>query len=167
MTDIVVPGGTNVDLVAGARTARAHGVRTLPTPAPARPLPPELLDTTGPLPPTRHEAAALTGPTDPRRAATALLERVPEAVLAPGAAGSPYAARSAGPPTVPAPRVAAVDSTGAGDTFAGALAVALGEGRPVREAPAWAAAAASLSVRRPGAPVPMPCRTGIESRYTS
>ncbi len=60
-----------------------------------------------------------------------------------------------------------MDSTGAGDTFAGALAVALGEGRPVRAALEWAAAAASLSVQRPGASASMPHRSEIEARYAS
>ncbi|AJP01570.1 ribokinase [Streptomyces cyaneogriseus subsp. noncyanogenus] len=154
-------------VVAGARAARAHGVRTILTPAPARPLPPDLLDATDLLLPNEHEAAALTGLTDPRQAATALLERVPEVVVTLGAAGSLYAARGAEPLTVPAPRVTAVDSTGAGDTFAGALAVALGEGRPVRAALEWAAAAASLSVQRPGASASMPHRSEIEARYAS
>lgn len=154
-------------VVAGARAARAHGVRTILTPAPARPLPPDLLDATDLLLPNEHEAAALTGLTDPRQAAAALLERVPEVVVTLGAAGSLYAARGAEPLTVPAPRVTAVDSTGAGDTFAGALAVALGEGRPVREALEWAAAAASLSVQRPGASASMPPRSEIEARYAS
>ncbi|CQR64566.1 ribokinase [Streptomyces leeuwenhoekii] len=154
-------------VVAGARAARAHGVRTILTPAPARPLPPDLLDATDLLLPNEHEAAALTGLTDPRQAAAALLERVPEVVVTLGAAGSLYAARGAEPLTVPAPRVTAVDSTGAGDTFAGALAVALGEGRPVRAALEWAAAAASLSVQRPGASASMPHRSEIEARYAS
>ncbi|NEY36453.1 ribokinase [Streptomyces sp. PRKS01-65] len=154
-------------VVAGARAARAHGVRTILTPAPARPLPPDLLDATDLLLPNEHEAAALTGLTDARRAATALLERVPEVVVTLGGAGSLYAARGAEPLTVPAPRVTAVDSTGAGDTFAGALAVALGEGRPPRQALEWAAAAASLSVQRPGASASMPFRSEIEARYAS
>ncbi|KMS81949.1 ribokinase [Streptomyces leeuwenhoekii] len=154
-------------VVAGARAARAHGVRTILTPAPARPLPPDLLDATDLLLPNEHEAAALTGLTDPGQAAAALLERVPEVVVTLGAAGSLYAARGAEPLTVPAPRVTAVDSTGAGDTFAGALAVALGEGRPVRAALEWAAAAASLSVQRPGASASMPHRSEIEARYAS
>ncbi|WP_258958159.1 PfkB family carbohydrate kinase, partial [Streptomyces leeuwenhoekii] len=82
-------------VVAGARAARAHGVRTILTPAPARPLPPDLLDATDLLLPNEHEAAALTGLTDPRQAAAALLERVPEVVVTLGAAGSLYAARGA------------------------------------------------------------------------
>ncbi|MEV4233183.1 ribokinase [Streptomyces bobili] len=154
-------------VVAGARAARAHGVRTILTPAPAQPLPPELLAATDLLVPNEHEAAALTGRTDPREAALALLDTVPEVVVTLGAAGSLYAARGAEPVTVPAPRVTAVDSTGAGDTFVGALAVALGEEYPVREALSWAAAAAALSVQRPGASASMPYRSEIEKQYTS
>jgi ribokinase len=154
-------------VVAGARTARAHGVRTILTPAPAQPLPPELLAATDLLVPNEHEATTLTGLTNPPAAATALLDRVPEVVITLGSAGSLYAARGREPFTVPAPRVTAVDSTGAGDTFVGALAVALGEERPVREALGWAAAAAALPVQRAGASASMPYRSQIETRYAS
>ncbi|WP_344335146.1 ribokinase, partial [Streptomyces globosus] len=138
-------------VAAAARAARAHGVRTVLTPAPVQPLPPDLPDAVDLLVPNEHEAAALTGLTDPRQAAAALLERFPEVVVTLGAAGALHAARGEEPYAVPAPRVGAVDTTAAGDTFAGALAVALGEGRPMREAMARAAAAAALSVQRPGA----------------
>ncbi|MEU7097493.1 ribokinase [Streptomyces longwoodensis] len=154
-------------VVAGARTARAHGVRTILTPAPAQPLPPDLFDATDLLVPNEHEASVLTGRTDPLQAAIALLEVVPEVVVTLGESGVLYAARGTEPVSVPAPQVTAVDSTGAGDTFAGALAVALGEERPVREALAWAAAAASLSVQRPGASASMPQRTEIDAWYAS
>ncbi|MFJ5259041.1 ribokinase [Streptomyces sp. NPDC088387] len=154
-------------VLGGARAARAHGVRTILTPAPARPLPDELLASVDLLVPNEHEAAGLTGRTDPREAATALLEHVPEVVITLGAAGSLHAVRGAEPVTVPAPRVTAVDSTGAGDTFVGALAVALTEGRPMPDALRWAAAAAALSVQREGASASMPYRTEIENRYTS
>ncbi|SMF30176.1 ribokinase [Streptomyces sp. Amel2xC10] len=154
-------------VVAGAEAARAHGVRTILTPAPARPLPPELLAAVDLLVPNEHEATALTGRTDPREAAAALLESVPEVVITLGAAGSLYLARGAEPVEVPAPRVTAVDSTGAGDTFVGALAVARGEDLPMREALAWAAAAAALSVQRPGASASMPYRSEIDKQYAS
>ncbi|WP_438315088.1 ribokinase [Streptomyces sp. HUAS TT3] len=152
---------------AAARTARAHGVRTVLTPAPAQPLPAELLSSVDLLVPNEHEVAALTGLTDPRQAAAALLERVPEVVVTLGAAGALYAVRGREPYVVPAPRVRAVDSTAAGDTFVGALAVALGEGRPVREALAWAATAASLSVQRPGAQDSMPARAETDAAFTA
>ncbi|MFG2644227.1 ribokinase [Streptomyces sp. NPDC048370] len=151
----------------GAVTARRLGVRTVLTPAPAQQLPPELLAATDLLVPNEHEAAALTGIADPHAAATALLAHVPEVVVTLGASGSLYAARGREPFTVAAPRVRAVDTTAAGDTFVGALAVALGEGRPVREAMAWASTAAALSVQRAGASSSMPYRSEIDEAHDS
>ncbi|MES5822955.1 ribokinase [Streptomyces sp. RG80] len=154
-------------VVAGAEAARAHGVRTILTPAPAQPLPIELLAATDLLVPNEHEATTLTGRIDPRSAAIALLDEVPEVVVTLGDAGSLYMSRDAEPLTVPAPRVTALDSTGAGDTFVGALAVALGEGRPMKEALEWAAAAAALSVQRAGASTSMPYRPEIDKQFAS
>ncbi|WP_335940898.1 ribokinase [Streptomyces sp. PTD5-9] len=160
----------------GARTARDHGVRTILTPSPVRPspgagprasggcpLPSELLDRVDLLVPNEHEAAALTGVTDPRAAAGILLQRVPAVVITLGAKGCLYAARGGEPARFPAPEVTAVDTTGAGDTFVGALAVALSERRPVPEALAWASSAAALCVQRPGASVSMPYRSEIDA----
>ncbi|MFF4544312.1 ribokinase [Streptomyces sp. NPDC001406] len=154
-------------VLAGAEAARRHGVRTILTPAPAQPLPDGLLAATDLLVPNEHEATALTGRPDPREAADVLLDRVPEVVVTLGAAGCLYLTRGAEPLVVPAPRVTAVDSTGAGDTFVGALAVALGEERPIREALKWAAAAAAVSVQREGASTSMPYRPEIEAQYTA
>ncbi|MFD7479792.1 ribokinase [Streptomyces sp. NPDC059837] len=154
-------------VLAGAEAARRHGVRTILTPSPVQSLPPELLASIDLLVPNEHEAAALTGLTDPRDAATALLDQVPEVVVTLGAAGSLYASRGAEPLTAPAPRVTAVDSTGAGDTFVGTLAVALAEGRPMRAALAWASTAASMSVQRPGASSSMPYRSEIDAQAAS
>ncbi|MFI6411190.1 ribokinase [Streptomyces sp. NPDC050585] len=148
---------------AGAQAARRHGVRTVLTPAPAQPLPRELLALVDLLVPNEHEAATLAGVADPRAAAEELLRDVPEVVVTLGAAGCLYVARGADPVTVPARRVRAVDTTAAGDTFTGALAVALGEGRPVPDALAWASAAASLSVGRAGASSSMPHRAEIDA----
>ncbi|NML49673.1 ribokinase [Streptomyces sp. R302] len=150
-------------VVDGAAHARRNGVKTVLTPAPVQPLPPELFDVTDLLVPNEHEATALTGRADPHAAALALLEVVPEVVVTLGAAGCLYAARGAELLAVPAPQVRAVDTTAAGDTFVGALAVALGEGRPVPEALTWAGTAAALSVRREGASTSMPYRTEIDT----
>lgn len=133
------------------------------TPAPAQPLPAGLLAATDLLVPNEHEAAALTGLTDPGQCAAALLDAVPEVVITLGAAGVLYAARGREPLSVPAPRVRAVDTTAAGDTFVGALAVALGEGRAVPEALRWASAAAALSVQRHGAQDSMPARAETDA----
>jgi ribokinase len=63
----------------------------------------------------------------------------------------------------PAVRVAAVDTTGAGDAFNAALAVALSEGRSLAEAGRWAVAAGALSVSRAGAQPSMPARQEVET----
>ncbi|MER5884434.1 ribokinase [Streptomyces sp. NPDC001941] len=151
-------------VVAGAVSARRAGVRTILTPSPVVDLPAELLDATDLLVPNQHEAAALCGIADPGAAAEALLRRVPEVVITLGAEGCLHAARGAAPLLVPAPAVKAVDTTAAGDTFVGALAVALAEGSPVPSALHWAAAAASLSVQREGASSSMPYRSEIDAR---
>ncbi|MEU9386854.1 ribokinase, partial [Streptomyces sp. NPDC048279] len=119
-------------VVAGAQAARRHGVRTVLTPSPTRALPSELLDNIDLLVANEREAAVLTDRADPRDAAAALLGLVPQVVVTLGAAGSLYLTHDAAPLVIPAPRVTAVDSTGAGDTFVGALAVALAEEKPIR-----------------------------------
>ncbi|WP_406493415.1 ribokinase [Streptomyces sp. NBC_00846] len=147
----------------GARVAHAQGVRTILTPSPVQPLPSELFDCVDVLIPNEHEAAALSGSADPRTAAQILLGQVPAVVITLGSKGCLYAARGGEPVLFPAPEVTAVDTTGAGDTFVGTLAVALGERRPVPESLAWASSAAALCVQRPGASASMPYRSEIDA----
>ncbi|WP_010356527.1 ribokinase [Streptomyces acidiscabies] len=154
-------------VIAGARAARAHGVRTILTPSPARPLPPELLANTDLLVAGEYEAITLTDRTDPLDAARHLLTQVPEVIVTLGEAGVLYVSRSTDPLAVPTPPTTPVDTTAAGDTFVGALATALGEERPLPESLRWATAAASLSVERQGASASMPYRQEIEERYTT
>ncbi|MGW9130811.1 ribokinase [Streptomyces sp. NPDC055681] len=150
-------------VVEGARMAHAQGVRTILTPSPVQPLPDELFDTVDLLIPNEHEAAALSGKTEPHAAAEILLRHVPAVVITLGSKGCLYAARGSETVHFPAPEVTAVDTTGAGDTFVGALAVALGEGRAVPEALAWASAAAALCVQKAGASTSMPYRSEIDA----
>ncbi|KKK39083.1 ribokinase [Mesobacillus campisalis] len=63
---------------------------------------------------------------------------------------------------VPSYKVEAVDTTGAGDTFNAAFAVALSEGRSLRESIQFANRAASLSVTKFGAQGGMPTRAEVE-----
>lgn len=150
-------------VVEGARMAHAQGVRTILTPSPVQPLPDELFGNVDLLIPNEHEAAALSGKTEPHAAAEILLRHVPEVVITLGSKGGLYAARGSETVHFPAPEVTAVDTTGAGDTFVGALAVALGEGRAVPEALAWASIAAALCVQKPGASTSMPYRSEIDA----
>jgi len=64
---------------------------------------------------------------------------------------------------VAAHHVDAVDSTGAGDTFSGALAAALTEGRSLVDAARWAGAAAALATTRAGAREGMPTRAELDA----
>ncbi|MGH3358456.1 MAG: ribokinase [Nocardioidaceae bacterium] len=151
-------------VVEAARYARSVGTRVVLTPAPAVPLPPELLEVVDLLVPNEHEAALLTGEHEPVSAARALIEGGVAAVAVTlGERGSVYLAADAEPVAEPAVPVRAVDTTAAGDTFVGCLAVALAEGRPLREALRWASTAASLSVQRIGASASMPSRTEIDA----
>ena len=61
---------------------------------------------------------------------------------------------------MPGRAVKAVDTTGAGDCFVGALSAQLALGRTIRDALGYANAAASISVQRMGAAPSMPIRGG-------
>ncbi|MBQ8286842.1 MAG: hypothetical protein IJZ10_11175 [Thermoguttaceae bacterium] len=88
----------------------------------------------------------------------------PERPAAPlGASGSFVATSDGVREKVPALRVEAVDATAAGDSYSGALAVALAEGRALTEAVAFASKAASLSVQKFGAQPSLPTREEIEN----
>ncbi|MFQ5894664.1 MAG: PfkB family carbohydrate kinase, partial [Nitrospinota bacterium] len=63
---------------------------------------------------------------------------------------------------IPAPRVKVRDTTGAGDAFCGALAVALAEGEDFSSSLRFAVGAAALSVARAGAQEGLPRRGAIE-----
>ncbi|MGN9785309.1 ribokinase [Nonomuraea sp. ZG12] len=150
-------------VIAAARAAREAGVPVILTPAPAQPLPNGLLDAVTLLIPNEHEAAAITGTASPEAAMDALLRRVDEAVITLGSEGALYGSSSGERIRVPAVKVQAVDTTAAGDTFAGAFAVAQSEGRDAEEALRFASAAAALSVQRAGASTSMPTRVEIEA----
>jgi len=64
---------------------------------------------------------------------------------------------------VPAFDVSVVDTTGAGDTFCGALAVALAEGQPPEQALRFASAAGALAVTRSGAQPSLPWRAQVDA----
>jgi ribokinase len=107
------------------------------------------------------EAAAVLGRpvdglADAERAATELTAKGPRhAVVTAGAHGAALAGPD-GTRTIEGFKVTAVDTVGAGDTFVGALAIALAAGVPPREALRAAAAAGATAVTRPGAQTAMP-----------
>lgn len=91
-----------------------------------------------------------------RAAAEIAVTGVRGVVVTAGAAGAAYHAEGAGSGTVPGFTVRAVDSVGAGDTFAGALAVALAAGIAPPDAVRAASAAGAAAATRPGTQSGMP-----------
>src|SRR4051794_4919070 len=134
-----------------ARAARAAGPHVVLNPAPARALPVELLAAGPVLTPNEPEAAALSGEPDPEAAARALAARTGAPVVVTIGSRGALLADGDALERIPAPEVEAVDTTGAGDAFNGALAAALAGGAELAEAVRAAVAAAADSVRRPGA----------------
>jgi ribokinase len=139
--------------------ARAAGdVRIVLNPAPARPLPDELLDLGPILTPNEAEARTLTGEPDAQAAARALTQRTGAPVVVTlGARGALVDGQVIAPPPVQV-----VDTTGAGDTFTGALAAELAAGADIRGAARFATAAAALSTQAAGAREGMPDRAAVE-----
>ncbi len=75
---------------------------------------------------------------------------VPERLVTLGADGARWASADGSEASVSAPKVTAVDTTGAGDTFAGYFAAGIDQGMSVEEAMRLATSAAALKVTRPG-----------------
>ncbi|WCB93421.1 Ribokinase [Baekduia alba] len=159
LLQLEVPLGVVVD---AATAARAAGTKVVLTPAPVQPLPDTLLRAVDVLVLNEHEARGLTGQDDLDVAVEELAARVADVVVTLGERGCLHRAAGAAPVRRAAFAVDAVDTTGAGDTFAGALAVARAEGRPWPEALDWASAAAALAVTRAGASAAMPDRAAVE-----
>jgi ribokinase len=160
LCQLEVPLATTLEALRIAKTA---GVTTILNPAPAQSLSDEMLALADLCIPNETELELLTGHAagtlaEAEAAARVLLRRGPGTVIVTlGDRGALLVdARTA--EHVPAYPVQAVDTTGAGDAFIGALAVLLAEKMSLREAVRHASAAAALSVTRPGAQQSFPTR---------
>jgi ribokinase len=161
---------TPLDTVRGALAlAREEGAQTILDPAPAQPLSREMLSLVDVLTPNETEAQILLG-RDPGRvtpdeapALTAALRNAGarSVVLKLGDQGAYYDDGTIRL-LVPAFEVPVCDTTAAGDTFNGALAVALAEGNRIERALRFANAAAALSVTRLGAQASIPARAEVD-----
>jgi ribokinase len=149
-------------LAAAAGAAARAGWRVVLNPAPARELAAGVLAAHPILTPNASEAAQLTGAGDPAEAARRLRERTGAPVLVTLGAEGALLLDGDEPERFPAPAVEVVDTTGAGDTVNGALAAELAAGRPLRDAVAFALAAAALSTRAEGARGGMPRRAEMD-----
>lgn len=148
-------------VVAAARAAHAAGSIVLLDPAPARDVPDELLALSDYVTPNESELASLTGGGSiggeeelVRRAQILRGRGAGRVIVKWGDRGAVLVAERIH--HWPAHRVRTVDTTAAGDTFNGALAVGLAEGQSIEDAGRMASVAAALSVTRNGAQTSMP-----------
>lgn len=158
---------TPMETVEFAATKAAEaGTRIVLNPAPAALLSDALLSKLWLITPNRTEAQLLTGlpVTNEQEAATAAealaAKGVKNVVITLGSNGA-YVLSQDFRGIVPATPVKAVDTTAAGDTFNGALCVALSEGRGIKDACTFAAKASAISVTRMGAQPSIPYRKEI------
>ena len=145
---------------------RAH-CKVILDPAPAQPLPEELINGIFLLTPNKSEAECLTGITihnldDAKAAAQALVKRGAINVALTLGDGGVVLANVEGCELVPAQKTEAIDTTAAGDCFNGALAAALARNEPLRHALNYGCAAAAISVTRQGAQDSMPFQKELE-----
>lgn len=148
--------------------AKSYGTKVLLNPAPAAKPERELFGGVDYLTPNERELSALTGlPTETEEevtaAAKALLACGVGAVVATLGARGALVADKHGCEMIAGCAVKAVDTVAAGDSFNGALAVALSEGRTLREAVRFANATGALTVQRAGAIPSLPRREEVEA----
>lgn len=136
--------------------ARRHGATSILNPAPAQALSSEILSNVDILTPNASELRILAGlrpddPTPTLDVAHRLQDRGARTlVLTMGAAGSMIVHPDGSSETVPGIAVDVVDTTGAGDSFNAALAVALARGKSLAGAAAFANVAGALACTKLG-----------------
>ncbi|MGN4051397.1 ribokinase [Pseudomonas sp. SM4] len=151
------------------KRARALGKTVILNPAPAsRPLPADWFTAIDYLIPNESEASALSGlPVDSLKSAEKAASHLiamgaGKVIITLGAQGSLFA-NDQGFEHFPAPKVQAVDTTAAGDTFVGGFAAALAAGKSEAEAIRYGQIAAALSVTRAGAQPSIPTLSDVQA----
>ncbi len=150
-----------------ANVAKRSGAKVILNPAPAQPLPESLLQNLYILIANETEAEFISGTqiTDMdsvARAADILCDKgVEKVVITLGSRGA-FVKERGNYHQIPGLKVKAVDATAAGDTFCGALCVALAEGKNLTEAVTFANRCAAVTVTRMGAQSSLPYRSEIE-----
>lgn len=172
----IVMSVLEIPVAAAARAmelGRRHGVKTVLNPAPAQPLPPEVLRHVDVLTPNETELRILLGlEPDDATPTLELAERlrglgVGTVVVTMGSDGvlvldGANEVRHVAP--VP---VEVVDTTGAGDAFNAGLATALAEGRELVDAVRFGACCGALACTRLGVIPGLPTRAAVDELYAS
>jgi ribokinase len=154
-------------VVHAAQMAIENQTRVILNPAPARPLPSALLEKVDILIANETEILVLTNADEVGMQTAAAVCRplheagVESVIMTQGKEGALVTSKN-GDTRVPGFIVKAVDTTAAGDTFAGALGCALAEGKNLEDAVLFANAAAALSATKQGAQISMPTRAEVD-----
>lgn len=145
-----------------AKIAHKAGACVILNPAPVATLPDELFQYVSIITPNQTEMALLTGIQDDVDAMVAKLSAmdVGTVVMTRGSKGCALYSDGV-TELIPAQKVEAVDATAAGDTFCGALCVALSEGLSLHDSVVFATKASALTVQRMGAQNSIPYRNEI------
>jgi ribokinase len=156
------------EVLAAAKAARAAGTRVILSLAPYTSLSAEDISAFDIIVVNEHEAADLAlhlgvAAKGADATATALARRLGRTVIATLGADGAVAVHDGALVRVPALPVTPVDTTGAGDTFAGVLAALLDAGADMRTAMTKAAIAGSLATTKHGAQPSFPMRAEIEA----
>lgn len=144
-----------------------YGVKVILNPSPAHTLPEDVLRNVNVLTPNESEAEILSGNSitdlsSARKAITEILKKGAEnIVLTLGKEGA-LVGTKAEVVHVKSPKVNPVDTTGAGDAFCGALAVAISSGENLEEAVVYANCAGALATTKMGAQEALPTREELE-----
>jgi ribokinase len=153
---------------AAAALAAEAGVRIILNPAPAQALPDSLLRQVSVFTPNEIEAEFYSGikvvtTNDARRAAEKLITMGIETVIITLGARGSFVATKSEAKLIPGFKITPLDTTGAGDIYNGALAVALAEGKSLSEAARFANAAGAIAATRLGAQPSAPSRADIDA----
>ena len=165
---LVVQLEINYDMVTYAlQVAKEVGITTILNPAPAASLSKETIELADYLTPNETELEILGGGaiTDVIDAAQSLMTRDDQTVIVTmGAQGAQIVSKDRNA-LLPTFKVNVVDTTGAGDAFNAALALALAEGKALENAVRFANATAALCVTKAGAAGSAPYRADVDALY--
>ena len=155
----------------GLKLAKERNVTTILNPAPAVPIPDEMISFCDYLIPNETEATALTGieinnKSDASRAARMLIQRgAGTVIITLGGDGAYFDDGQVSQHIEPVHYGKVVDTTGAGDSFCGSFAQALSRKFDAIEAVRYASVAASISVTRFGTALSMPDRGEVDDYF--
>ncbi len=149
-----------------AKIGKKHSKMVILNPAPAAELPVELYKNISVITPNENEAELLTGvkvndEESAIKAALCLQKKGVETVIITLGSRGALLFSSKAAKIIPSPKVKTIDTTAAGDTFNGALAVALSEGKEFGESVKFANKAAALTVTKMGAQSSIPYKDEI------